>query len=164
MTVKSSYYFTLSQSVTASLNVYVFSANKSRNIYSTFHNSSHLALWTITDQSSNADSFWYLGGRKRTKFIISNRLLWTTVKRSISWNEATTFIHCRFWSSLTLVDLISAYPHSQIRKNKDASFVLKLVPKGVSGWRFWYNLSFVNRRLKQNKLPQNNFFVFCRER
>ena len=138
MAVKSSYYFTLSQSVTALLNVNVVSVNLSQNLYSTLHNFCHLALWTITDQSSNADSFWYLGGRERTKFIIPKRLLWATAKRSFSRNEATTFINCRFWPFISFADLISAYPHGQKRKNKDAIFVFKLMPKGVFDWRFWY--------------------------
>ena len=131
MTVKSSYYFTLSQSVTAPLNVNVVSVYLSQNLYSTLHNSCRLALWTITDQSSKVDSFWVSKGRKRTKFIFSNRLLWATVKRSIPWIEATAFINCRFWPSLTLDDLISAYSHSQKGKKLNASFVLKLASRGI---------------------------------
>ena len=143
MTVKSSYYFTLSQSVTAPLNVNVVSVYLSQNLYSTLHNSCHLTLWTITDQSSKVDSFWVSKGRKRTKFIFSNRLLWATVKRSFSWNEATTFKNCRFWPFLTFIDLISAFPHSQIRKNKGAIFVLKLTPKGARARLIYYNDGFV---------------------
>ena len=74
MTVKSSYYFTLSQSVTAPFNENVVSVYVSQNLYSILHISYHLALWTITDQSSNTDSFLQFGQRKQTKFSFQGYL------------------------------------------------------------------------------------------